>query len=115
MNIRLMGDGDQVAAVVAFLEALPGLRIASVSRPYANRRDPEQMRVCLDADLAIGTRGARDLDVKTVDGRREVWLIIDEVGGYVCAEAGPDGPDSICGMPVESEPCSIHHPASGSE
>ncbi|MFI7598420.1 hypothetical protein [Actinoplanes sp. NPDC049681] len=51
MNIRLTGGGDQVAAAVAVLETLPGLRIASVSRPYANRRDPEQMRIYLDAEI----------------------------------------------------------------
>ncbi|MCU7724577.1 hypothetical protein ODJ79_12690 [Actinoplanes sp. KI2] len=51
MNIRLMGDGDQVAAAVAALETTPGLRIVTVSRPYANRRDPEQMRIYLDAEV----------------------------------------------------------------
>jgi len=51
MNIRLMGDGDKVAAAVAALENTPGLRITSVSRPYANRRDPEQMRIYLDAEI----------------------------------------------------------------
>ena len=57
MNIRLMGDASQVAAALAFLETLPGLRITSVSRPYPNRRDPGQQRIYLDADLtACGTR-----------------------------------------------------------
>jgi hypothetical protein len=51
MNIRLMGDGDQVAALVAALESLPGLHVTNVSRPYANRRDPEQMRIYLDAEI----------------------------------------------------------------
>lgn len=51
MKIRLMGDGDQVAAAVALLEALPRLRVTGVSRPYANRRDPEQMRIYLDAEI----------------------------------------------------------------
>jgi hypothetical protein len=54
MNIRLMGDGDQVAAAVAALETAPGLRITAVSRPYANRRDPEQMRIYLDAEIEPG-------------------------------------------------------------
>jgi hypothetical protein len=50
------------------------------------------------------------LDIKTTDGRREAWVVIDLVGGYVCAEPDPAMPDGICGMPVESEPCTIHHP-----
>lgn len=56
MNIRLLGDGDQVAALVAALETAPGLRIASISRPYANRRDPEQMRIYLDAEVITDPR-----------------------------------------------------------
>jgi hypothetical protein len=55
MNIRLMGDGDQVAAAVALLETLAGLRITSVSRPYANRGD-EQVRVYLDAEATTSDR-----------------------------------------------------------
>lgn len=46
-------------------------------------------------------------------GRREKWALIDGVGGYVCAEPDPAGVDGICGMPVESEPCNIHHPEVG--
>jgi hypothetical protein len=56
MNIRLSGDGDQVAALVAALEIAPGLRVTKVSRPYANRRDPEQMRIYLDAAITIDVR-----------------------------------------------------------
>ena len=29
------------------------------------------------------------------------WIVINGMGGYVCAE---------CGMPVESEPCEAHQP-----
>jgi hypothetical protein len=50
------------------------------------------------------------LDIKVNDGRREAWLVYMGVGGYVCAEPDADKPDGICGMPVESEPCDIHHP-----
>nr|WP_301951245.1 hypothetical protein [Nonomuraea gerenzanensis] len=39
---------------------------------------------------------------------REVWVIHDEMGGYVCAEPDPEGPDGICGMPTETEPCDRH-------
>lgn len=56
MNIRLMGDGDQVAAIVAALETTAGLRVTRVSRPYANRRDPEQMRIYLDAEITASAR-----------------------------------------------------------
>lgn len=48
--------------------------------------------------------------IKLVGGRRERWVIIDTVGGWVCAEPDPGQPDGLCGMPVESEPCDIHHP-----
>lgn len=27
-----------------------------------------------------------------------------------CAEPDPDGPEGLCGIPVESEPCDVHHP-----
>lgn len=118
MKIRLMGDGDQVDNALAALEKTPWLRITAVSRPYANRRDPGQMRIYLDAevdpagavDRAIGGVPAGPLPVEIIDGRREMWLIICGVGGYVCAEPDPRHPDGVCGMPVESEPCSIHHP-----
>ena len=56
MNIRLMGDSGQVAAMVAVLLAAPGLRITSVSRPYPNRGNPAQVRVYLDAEVSDGTR-----------------------------------------------------------
>ncbi len=49
-------------------------------------------------------------DVKLVDGRREAWLFYMGVGGWICAELDLQLPDGICGMPVESEPCTIHHP-----
>lgn len=42
--------------------------------------------------------------------RREKWIVLAGVGGYICAEPDPNKPDGICGMPVESEPCTIHHP-----
>jgi len=29
-------------------------------------------------------------------------------GGWVCAVPVPGNPDHICGMPVESEPCTEH-------
>ena len=56
MRIRLMGDGDQVAAMVAALENTPELRITNVSRPYANRRGPEHVRIYLDAEFTIDPR-----------------------------------------------------------
>lgn len=49
-------------------------------------------------------------DITAVDDRREAWIVLHGMGGYVCAEPDPDGPDGLCGMPVESESCSIHHP-----
>lgn len=49
-------------------------------------------------------------EVKIVGGRREAWIVIAGIGGYVCAEPDAEQPDGICGMPVESEPCDIHHP-----
>jgi hypothetical protein len=51
-------------------------------------------------------------DVQVIDGRREMWLDIGPLfgAGWVCGEPMPDMPDGVCGMPVESEPCNIHHP-----
>lgn len=46
---------------------------------------------------------------------REVWVVIDGMGGYVCGESMPDMPDGICGMPTESEPCSIHSAVSDAD
>lgn len=48
-------------------------------------------------------------EIVIVEGRREVWTVIDLVGGYVCAEPVPGNLGDICGMPVESEPCSLQH------
>lgn len=53
---------------------------------------------------------AVDVAACRLHGRRERWVIVAGVGGYVCAEPDPDGPDGICGMPVEDVPCTIHHP-----
>lgn len=50
------------------------------------------------------------IDALTPNGRRETWIVINGVGGYVCAEDDKGRPDDICGMPVETEPCTIHHP-----
>ncbi len=38
------------------------------------------------------------------------WVVMDEVGGYVCAVPDPSRTGGICGMPVESEPCPTHAP-----
>lgn len=38
----------------------------------------------------------------------ERWVVYMGVGGYVCAAPDSNGPDGICGMPVESEPCARH-------
>jgi len=39
---------------------------------------------------------------------KESWIVYMGVGGYVCAYPDPQGPDGICGMPTESEPCDQH-------
>lgn len=38
----------------------------------------------------------------------ERWVSISGIGGFVCAVPDPAGPDGICGMPVEDEPCDRH-------
>lgn len=50
------------------------------------------------------------IETRVRDGRREAWVIVCGVGGWVCGEPDLPGVDSICGMPVESEPCSQCHP-----
>ncbi len=42
--------------------------------------------------------------------RPEVWDPSVPPGGYVCAVPDERYPGGICGMPVESEPCTEHHP-----
>jgi hypothetical protein len=36
------------------------------------------------------------------------WVVMDEVGGYVCAVPDPSRTGGVCGMPVESEACPTH-------
>ena len=50
------------------------------------------------------------IDITIVDGRREAWIVLGGIGGYICAEPDVRFPSGICGMSVESEPCSEHHP-----
>ncbi len=38
----------------------------------------------------------------------ETWVVIDEVGGWVCAVPDPSRTGGTCGMPVESESCPTH-------
>lgn len=76
-----MGDGDQVAAAVAALAALPRLRVTSVSQPYANRRDPEQMRVYLDAE--IGAVAAPPVKPSRIQRRRTAGWRMPEGTVYV--------------------------------
>jgi hypothetical protein len=38
----------------------------------------------------------------------EQWVIVAEVGGYVCSYPDSNGLEGICGFPVESEPCPKH-------
>ena len=70
MKIRLIGDGDQVAAAVALLETLPSLHVTGVSRPYANRRDPEQMRIYLDAEITYREHDQHDTREQETAGTR---------------------------------------------
>lgn len=46
--------------------------------------------------------------LKDLEEYLDRWVIIDGVGGYVCAAPTPGYPDGICGMPTESEPCPEH-------
>jgi hypothetical protein len=65
-----------------------------------------------DGWLAISTpyRAPETMTTRTVDGRHEMWDASTPPGGWVCAEMG-DGVNLMCGQPVESEPCPVHHPA----
>lgn len=51
MKFRLMGTAAEVTAVVSLLRACPGLHVTTVSRPYPNHTNPDQVRVYLDTDL----------------------------------------------------------------
>jgi hypothetical protein len=48
--------------------------------------------------------------VRLVDGRLELWLPFPLPGGWVCGEPDDSTEDGMCGYPVESEPCPVHHP-----
>lgn len=48
--------------------------------------------------------------VRFEDGRLEMFLPWPLPGGWVCAEPDDTRPDGMCGMPIESEPCTTHHP-----
>lgn len=48
--------------------------------------------------------------IREVQGRLEMWLQFPLHVGWVCAEPDDSTQDGMCGMPVESEPCNIHHP-----
>lgn len=47
---------------------------------------------------------------RAVNGRLELWLPLPLPGGWVCGEPDDTRPDGVCGMPIESEPCTDHHP-----
>lgn len=59
--------------------------------------------------------GDRGETVCDEQGRPVRWITDPAPGGYVCGVADPDGPDGVCGMPVESEPCPVHFPTPGSD
>jgi hypothetical protein len=42
-----------------------------------------------------------------------VWTHDPAPGGLVCGVPDPDGPDRVCGHPVETEPCTVHYPHAG--
>jgi hypothetical protein len=60
---------------------------------------------------------ARDTPVRVYmeDGRPIAWVDDPLPGGVVCAVADPAKRHGLCGMPVESESCSIHYPGAGDE
>lgn len=47
---------------------------------------------------------------RLIDGRLELWLPLPLPGGWVCGEPDDAQPDGMCGMPIESESCNVHHP-----
>lgn len=46
MQVRIIGEPDQVAAAVEAIGAV--LAVSEVSRPYGSRRNPTQVRVYLE-------------------------------------------------------------------
>lgn len=52
---------------------------------------------------------------REIDGRAEAWLVLPFpeglLGGWVCNEPDDTQAGGFCGLPVESEPCTKHHPA----
>ncbi|MFI6325102.1 hypothetical protein ACIBG8_46830 [Nonomuraea sp. NPDC050556] len=46
MQVRIIGEPDQVAAAIEAISAV--LTVSEVSRPYGSRRNPTQVRVYME-------------------------------------------------------------------
>lgn len=56
----------------------------------------------------LADSGLRSITGDLNAGHPVTWSSAVAPGGTVCAVPDPAGPDGICGMPVESEPCGRH-------
>jgi len=48
--------------------------------------------------------------IRTVNGRREMWVPRPAPGHWACAEREDPTDTVVCGNPVDDEPCPWHHP-----
>lgn len=102
--------------------AMPGLDVAIddglcivLHTPYGTLTvtDVERLRALLVMAKVhqgqIEERQASAAGSPTLDPKHpETWSDAVPPGGYVCAVPDPGKPDGICGMPTESEPCTLH-------
>lgn len=97
--------------------AAVGMRVTAAGKPgRIVGSDGLYVLVLLDGNRRPDGYHPHELQYPVESGEQqtapEMWLDLGPYGaGWVCGEPDPDRPDGVCGMPVEDEPCPIHHPA----
>lgn len=74
---------------------------------------PEDVRVSAGSILAIIANGSLFEAEEFNSGKPVRWSDACPPGGMVCAVPNHRSADGICGMPVESEPCTEHEEVPG--
>jgi hypothetical protein len=95
---------DVYALIQQLRDSLPPVDAGKVRRPEVlgwDRARARQERAEPNPHFVAPARNSR-----VVDGRLE--LFASPV--WVCGEPDAEAPGGVCGRPVESEPCEVHHP-----
>lgn len=102
LGLSKTDTANRALQIYASLLALDEGNVISVDHPGG----PDLLFGRLSSGSRAGIR--RGTGAKPNAGRPERCIIVQGIGGYVCAMPDPDRPDGICGMPTESEPCDQH-------